>query len=93
MDQVLRMEKDIDASCAFLNDLNECATGYYGVLRQVAGLYKKYIGRMDVVINVNDKKDWYEFTDNEKLMVENCSYLAGLLYNMCKVGLVKKDRR
>ncbi len=88
--QVRKIEKDVDVSCAFLDALTECAASYYAVLRLVAGQYKKYIDRMDMIINVNNKTDWDEFTDNEKLMVENCSYLVGLLYNMCKVALVKK---
>ena len=43
------------------------------------------------VVNVWGHTDWNDFTDEEKRITENTVLLVGLLYNMCKVELVKKS--
>lgn len=43
------------------------------------------------MVEVQGNCDWNDFTPREKMMTENTVLIVGLLYNMCKVELVKKS--
>lgn len=88
--QVLRAEKEIDQTCAYMKQLSEVATDYTKSLNCVNQIYEVHLRRLKCVVNDVGKLDWNEFTDGEKLCTENTALLVGLLYNMCKVQLVQR---
>lgn len=40
-----------------------------------------------------NKRNWNEFSEQEKLATENSVLLVGLLYKMCQISLVKKAEK
>lgn len=67
------------------------ATDAFGrVMAKIANKYFHSLRNMIDVIDPKDNYDWSNFSDEEKLIIENTILYVGLLYNMCKVQLVKK---
>ena len=91
-EQMLKAEKDINRSVDYLESLERVAIKYSKIIKQVAQVYKRLLTRMEFIILDDKKTDWNTFSDSEKLTVENCSYLVGLLYEMCKVQIVLKAK-
>lgn len=88
--QMKKAESEINKVCDYLNELKKYAASYYQSLEKVNSLYKRYLHRIQLTVYTYGKTNWNDFTPDEKIAVENCSYLVGLLYDMCKVELVKK---
>lgn len=89
--QMKKAEADINKVCDYLNELKQYADSYYQSLERVNDIYKRYLQKIQLTVYFYGKTDWYYFTQEERIAVENCSYLVGLLYNMCKVELVRKS--
>lgn len=88
--QMIKAEEEIDRICEYMKDLSNTAVGYTKSLNSVNQIYQTHLRRLQCVVNDIGKIDWNEFTDGEKLCTENTVLLVGLLYNMCKVQLVKQ---
>ena len=58
----------------------------------VENSYKEHVDKLDDIINTQGKTHWSDFTDDEKQITENAVLLVGLLYKMCQVQLVLKDK-
>ena len=89
--QMTKAEHDIHRIVLYLQNLREQANKYNGVLKQVERVYQRLVTKMEMIVVDEQKTDWNTFSDEEKKTVENCSYLVGLLYNMCKLQIVKND--
>jgi hypothetical protein len=48
------------------------------------------MGKLSNTVKVQGKTDWNYFTDEEKKNTESVVRLVSLLYNMCKLQIVKK---
>ena len=53
--------------------------------------YRKRLGILDNIVNFSEKTKWNDLTEKEKKLIENLVLLVGLLNEMCKVNLVKKN--
>lgn len=60
------------------------------VMAKIANMYLYSLQNMIDIIDSKDNYDWSNFSEREKLVIENTILYVGLLYNMCKVQLVKK---
>lgn len=89
--QARRTEREVDKIVEYFMKLKEAANKFYDSLVSVESQYMIRLDRLDELVNVKNKKEWCEFTANEKKMTENTILLVGLLYKMCKVQLVLKD--
>ena len=89
--QMKKAEEEINKICTYLSELKKTSDSYYSSLKKVNDFYEKYLQAIKATVFTYGKTDWYTFTQEEKMSVENCSYLVGLLYNMCKVQLVKQS--
>lgn len=89
--QIEKAEKEINEICDYLGKLKKASKSYYSSLKKVNDVYKKYLQSIKAIVFTYNKTDWNTFTQEEKNYVENCSYLVGLLYNMCKVKLVNQS--
>ncbi len=86
--QIQEEENFINGSCNFFEKLKIYVHRYFNAMNDVNIIYKNYLNKLQVVVaNYND---WNELSYNEKLIIENCSSVVFLLYNMCKVPLVYK---
>lgn len=88
--QAQKAEEEIDQICYYLKRLSKTAIKYRESLNTVNRIYKVHFNRLKRVVCDQQKTDWVEFTEDEKLCTENTVLLVGLLYNMCKVELVRK---
>lgn len=87
-DQMLQAEKQINSICNYLDKLMKTAKNYYGTLSAVENIYNQNLNNMDDLITKRQKIDWNEYSENEKMLIQNTVLLVGLLYKMCKVKLV-----
>jgi hypothetical protein len=72
----------------FLTNLEKVAGAYKVVLESVREKYEETFGYISYLVNREGKSDWREFTDKEKLAMQNTVLLVGILYKLCQVNLV-----
>lgn len=89
-EQVNETEKNINMICTYLRELSFASKKFRSALYDVYRIYKKNLKRLEYLIDDYKGIDWNEFSDDEKLMIENTSLLVGLLYKMCQVNIVEK---
>lgn len=67
------------------------ATDAFGrIMAKTANMYLHSFQKMIDIIDSKNNYDWSNFSEREKEVIENTILYVGLLYNMCKVQLVKK---
>ena len=64
------------------------AKEYLASISKVYDVYQRQFNILTYIVDVLDKKDWNDFTNEERLVTENTALLVSLLYNMGKVQLV-----
>ena len=89
--QMQEAEKTINTICAYLQDLRKTAGLYRGTMATVNKKYLENFNYISYVVNKQNKIDWNDFTEEEKLATQNAVLLVGLLYKMCQVNLVVKS--
>lgn len=89
--QMKRAEKEIDKVCDHMKELRKVAVDYKDSLESVNRIYQDHLARLQNIVNDMKKTNWNEFSQSERLCVENSVLLTALLYNMCKVQLVRKE--
>lgn len=87
--QMNEAEKEIDKICEYLDQLRDVAYKYILSVEKVEKSYKYNLNKLENILKI--KRDWNNFSYEEKLITENTILLVGLLYNMCKVELVLKS--
>lgn len=88
--QMKKAEGTIETICTYLNKLRTTANKYIDSLKKVNEKYQESFQTISNIVNVQHKVDWNEFTEEEKIDLQNTVLLVGLLYKMCKVKLVNK---
>lgn len=86
--QVLKAEREIDKLCLYMKDLSNISQKYNKAISSVEKVYRDYLNRLMQIVYIDNKTDWNEFTEEEKLITENTVLLVNLLFNMGKVKLV-----
>lgn len=87
--EMIKAEKQIDKICAYLTELSDTAVKYTDSLNYINSIYNRYLSGLSDI--VERKTDWMQFDNTEKRITENTALIVGLLYNMCKVQIVKKS--
>lgn len=90
-EQVRKERKEIDTICEYLSELSITAKDYTESISKVNGIYQKQLNILTYIVESLGKKDWNDFSNEERLVTENTALLVGLLYNMGKVELVLKS--
>lgn len=87
-------ERQINRICSFLKDLMSTAKKYDTVLMQVNAIYMQKMTIFRSFMNQFSETNvnWNELTDEQKSTVESLVRLVGILYEMCKVQLVKQEK-
>ncbi len=89
--QMLEAEERIDKICYYYEQLISASQKYVYVLTKVFDKYTENFNYLNYVVNVQKKYDWNNFSDGEKLALQNEVLLVGLLYEMCKLNLIEKS--
>lgn len=90
--QARKTEKSVEKIVGYLKELYESAKSFEDCLKEVKEQYQKRMDIMKVVVYVQKKVNWDEFTETEKKITENLVLLVGLLYKMCQVKLVLQTK-
>lgn len=92
-DQMLKNEKQINKICDHLDKVRIAAKKYYDSFIKVVKIYKKEIKKFELIIKKygSSHVDWNNCTQEEKNVIENSVLLVHLLYNMCKIEIIKKE--
>lgn len=91
--QARRTEKEVNKIVEYFDELSTAAEGFRTSLTNVEEQYMKRLSILDHIINFEEKMEWSEFSDKEKILTENTVLLVGLLYQMCKIQLVLKAEK
>ena len=91
--QAKRTENEVNKIVGYFDELSKAATGFKTSLTGVEEQYRKRLATLDHVINFEEKVEWSDFTNKEKMLTENIVLLVGLLYKMCKIQLVLKPEK
>lgn len=91
--QAKRTENEVNKIVGYFDELSKAATGFKTSLTGVEEQYRKRLATLDHVINFEEKVEWSDFTNKEKMLTENTVLLVGLLYKMCKIKLVLKPEK
>ena len=83
--------KNINKIISYLDDLTDTTEKYKMVMSATKKVYDKELDKLRSV--VSKKTNYDRFTPDEKLLLENTSLLVKLLYQMCKIKLVKKGEK
>jgi len=89
--QAEKTKQEVDKIVSYLTDLSSAAMEYTERLESLDGEYQKRLTVLDHMINFLDKYNWSDFTEREKMMVQNLVLIVGMLNRMCKVNLVIKN--
>ncbi len=84
-------ERHIDRIITHLHNLGAYAAKYRVQMESINRIYQRHLGVLDEMINVRGKRNWNEFTAEEKKIIENCVLLVTVLYNMCNVQFVLRE--
>lgn len=85
-----KAEGEIQKICTYLEKLSNAEDRFEESLRIVNRIYRRHLEKLGDLVVINGKTDWNEYTGAEKKLTENTVLLVGLLYNMCKVQLVRQ---
>lgn len=78
----------INKICAYLRKLSSAADSFQKTLNSLSAVYQKHLQILDVLVNFGQKTDYSQYSDKEKLALENTVLLVALLYKLCQVNLV-----
>lgn len=88
--QAIKISQQVDIINQYLGDLHQFAVKYKDLLGKVKAIYEKKFAKMKSMVVDQNRTQWAEYTEEEKMLVRNTVLLVGLLYKMCKVKLVNK---
>ncbi len=95
--QMKENEKKIKSLCVYLAKLQEIAEHFNKALSKVGAFYEVNVSKLETAVSnkifQDGVCDYNKFSDEQKLTLENTALLVGLLYEMCKVELVKKAEK
>ncbi len=101
-EQMMENEEKINRICAYLERLQNIAVDFNESLSKIERMYLAYLSNLEDIVQEHHKSkflpfqllssvDYNDFTDEQKEVTGNTCSLVGLLYDMCKVELVKKS--
>ena len=89
--QASRTEEQVDKIVGYLKELTNVAENFELSLMEVEAQYKKRLARLDEIVNYYGKKNWHDFTGDEKELTKSTVLLVGMLNKMCKTKLVVEN--
>ena len=78
-------EIQTNRNCGAFEELNQRMIAYQARIRAVRCRYRQHLNRIRGIVFDEMRTGWNEFSDDERLDVERCTYLISFLYHMCVV--------
>lgn len=90
--QAKKTERDSDNICSYLAKLEKYAGDFKKTLTSVEAAYRERVQILGHIINYERKTNWADFSERDRITTQNAVLLVGMLYKMCQVQLVLKDK-
>ena len=81
----------VEKICVYLKDLSKSGKKYYDAISTARNIYNKQLRQLRHTVNVLEKTNYRDFTEDETLNFQNTILLVRLLHEMCKVKLVLQN--
>ena len=88
LEQVQRAERTLNNIYRFLKELNDISCDYMNSLTAVNDVYQKHFTVMRHMVLDEGKTNWFDYNDEEQLLIQNTVLLVQLLLDMCRVKIV-----
>ena len=89
--QAKQLVKDVDAIVKQYDELAAAAVLLEKHISAVYAQYEKYLSRMKKILL--KKTRWSDMTDKEQTTIENTILLVGMLFKLCKIELIVKEKK
>lgn len=90
--QAKKAQEDAERIINYLNELNDTAKDFYEALNDTAVVYGGLLMALDRLINRQHKVKWVEYSNSEKMLVQNSALIVGVLYKVCQTKIVKENK-
>lgn len=90
--QAKKAQEDAERIINYLNELNDTAKDFYEALNGTAVVYEDLLMALDRLINRQHKVKWVEYSNSEKMLVQNSALIVGVLYKVCQTKIVKENK-
>lgn len=89
--QAKQLAKEVDAIVKQYDELADAAALLNTHIGAVYTQFEKYLGRMKKILA--KKTVWSEMSERDHSTIENTILLVGMLFKLCKIELVMKEKR
>lgn len=89
--QMEKAEKEINTICDYMTKLSQAEKKFEDALKRTSKVYYRHLDMLGDLVILRGQTNWDDFSPAEKSLTENTVLLVGLLYDMCKVKLVKQS--
>lgn len=89
--QAKQLVKDVDVIVKQYDELTTAAAMLEKHIGAVYAQYEKHLARMKKILS--KKTQWSDMTDKEHTAIENTILLVGMLFKLCKIELIIKDKK
>ena len=86
-----KAEREINIICDYMTKLSQAEKKFEDALKRTSKVYYRYLDMLGDLVILRGHTNWDDFSPSEKSLTENTVLLVGLLYDMCKVKLVKQS--
>ncbi|WP_026495874.1 hypothetical protein [Butyrivibrio sp. WCD3002] len=86
--QAIRVENEVEEIHEYLGRIDIATRSFRRDLSKIGTVYEDYKGRLNYIINIERKREWEQFNDDEKRIAEITAKLVAALYKMLKVQIV-----
>ena len=87
--QAKKAQEDAERIINYLNELNDTAKDFYEALNDTAVVYGGLLMALDRLINRQHKVKWVEYSNSEKMLVQNSALIVGCLYKVVRTKIVQ----
>ena len=88
--QAKQLAKDVDAIVKQYDELAAAAALLEKHISAVYAQYDRHLARMKKILS--KKTRWNDMTDKEHTAIENTMLLVGMLFKLCKIELIVKEK-
>ena len=89
--QAKQLVKDVDTIVKQYDELAEVAEMLEKHISAVYAQYDRHLVRMKTILS--KKTYWSDMSNKEHIVIENCILLVGMLFKLCKIELIVREKK